>query len=397
MANVYAVKTGNWSDTTVWNTGALPTSADDVYSNNFTVTIDQNVTVLSIRNESATSITAGGGFILNGSVTVNCTGLGIRNANTTCITFSSTGTSYINSTITNNGNANCVTVTSTGTLYIVGNILTTIGNNFATINATSAASTIYITGNLRASASSGVSCISVANLATFYITGNVSTIGSANANKAILFTAANGRVFITGNVFYEGGAGFNNSAITVSNDVVAYLNIVGTLNATSADSNQLPVIRNTNSSSVNLFSGPFISSPTGQLPIFVNRMHLIPTIGAYFEYRDSSTNGALPPAAAAPATRLVSPDTVVDAPVPANVRFGVTYALGTQTGTLRVPSPNSVAFGVLTDNTTGTAVLTPQAVWDYATSSLTTEGSIGERLKNASTVDTTGDQLAALL
>ena len=37
MAIVRAVKTGVWSDTTVWNTGSLPTSADDVYSNNFTV------------------------------------------------------------------------------------------------------------------------------------------------------------------------------------------------------------------------------------------------------------------------------------------------------------------------------------------------------------------------
>ena len=65
MANVYAVKSGNWSDTTVWNTGALPTSADDVYANNFTVNVNINVTVLSVRSSSATGITAGGKFVIN--------------------------------------------------------------------------------------------------------------------------------------------------------------------------------------------------------------------------------------------------------------------------------------------------------------------------------------------
>jgi hypothetical protein len=84
-------------------------------------------------------------------------------------------------------------------------------------------------------------------------------------------------------------------------------------------------------------------------------------------------------------------------PAQSDVRFGVTYQSGSKTGTAYIPSPSSVGFGVPVDNTTGTAALTPASVWDAATSSLTTSGSIGERLKNASTVDTTGDQLAALL
>jgi hypothetical protein len=41
--------------------------------------------------------------------------------------------------------------------------------------------------------------------------------------------------------------------------------------------------------------------------------------------------------------------------------------------------------------------MSPSDVWNVATSAMTTAGSIGERLKNASTVETTGDQLAALL
>lgn len=49
MATRFAVKTGVWSDTTVWNTGALPTSADTVYPNGFTVTIDQDITDTTIN------------------------------------------------------------------------------------------------------------------------------------------------------------------------------------------------------------------------------------------------------------------------------------------------------------------------------------------------------------
>jgi hypothetical protein len=98
-------------------------------------------------------------------------------------------------------------------------------------------------------------------------------------------------------------------------------------------------------------------------------------------------------------TRTLSDPADIAGQVPAqsDVRFGVTYQSGSKTGSAYIPAASSVGFGVPVDNTTGTAALTPASVWNAATSSLTTSGSIGERLKNASTVDTTGDQLAALL
>jgi hypothetical protein len=121
-------------------------------------------------------------------------------------------------------------------------------------------------------------------------------------------------------------------------------------------------------------------------------------------------------------------------PSPANVRTGVSYGGGSLIGTAAIPAAGSVAFGVPVDATTGTAVLTAanvqtaltsqgltttraanldnldvavssagdpsataSAVWDTATSSLATSGSIGERLKNTSTVATTGEQLTTAL
>jgi hypothetical protein len=62
-----------------------------------------------------------------------------------------------------------------------------------------------------------------------------------------------------------------------------------------------------------------------------------------------------------------------------------------------VPLPQYVSQGVLTDNTVGTAYLSAIDVWNISTSSMTTAGSIGERLKNASTVQTNGDQLASYI
>ena len=399
MANVYAVKTGNWSDTTVWNTGALPTSADDVFANNFTVTIDVDFTTLSLRNEAATGIAAGGGFVLDSGRTITCTGLGIRNAGTTCVTFSSTGTSYINSNITNNGQSSCLNVTSTGTLYIVGEITTTAGNGIAAINAITAASSIYITGNVRVAGFGGARCITLQNNATAYITGNVTMISGGNANRAI-FLNTNGRLFVTGNVFYESSAP-NNASIIESN-ATSYINVVGTVSSSNTNENNTgsPAILNSQflgSLSLHFFSGPFISSAYGIVAVQVMRFYLIKTFGTYYEFRDSTTNGALYPFDPAPATRLVSPDTVVDAPLQKDVRQGVSYSLGTYVGTLKVPSPNQVAFGIPTDDTVGNAVLKPEDVWNYATANLTDPDSIGARLKNVSTVDTTGEQLEALL
>jgi hypothetical protein len=126
-------------------------------------------------------------------------------------------------------------------------------------------------------------------------------------------------------------------------------------------------------------------------------MHYRRTIGSYYEFRNNSTNGALPPAASAPATRLVSPDTVADSPIPANVRQGTVYSLGSQTGTMIVPSPSNVANNVPVDNTVGTAVLDPNAIWAVPLTSINTLNSIGRRVKNAATVETTGAQIQTTL
>ena len=84
-------------------------------------------------------------------------------------------------------------------------------------------------------------------------------------------------------------------------------------------------------------------------------------------------------------------------PLISDVRSGTTYNTGSSTGTLAMPAPNLVQLGVPVDNTVGTGNLTPVDFWNYLISNGFTTGSIGERLKNASTVDTTGAQVAGFL
>jgi len=85
-------------------------------------------------------------------------------------------------------------------------------------------------------------------------------------------------------------------------------------------------------------------------------------------------------------------------PAEADVKLGVTYAASpTRTGTCAVPLPQYVSQGVATGSTVGTAYLNAADVWNIQTSTLTTAGSIGERLKTASTVQTNGDQLASYI
>jgi hypothetical protein len=63
MANYRAIANGNWSSLAIWqddslgyfaNSTVLPTTADDVYSNNFTVTIDGTRNANTIRNTAFT-------------------------------------------------------------------------------------------------------------------------------------------------------------------------------------------------------------------------------------------------------------------------------------------------------------------------------------------------------
>jgi hypothetical protein len=148
-----------------------------------------------------------------------------------------------------------------------------------------------------------------------------------------------------------------------------------------------------------VFSGPFVSGKYGEMPFYAIsiRIHNSGLSNNSFVFRDNTNTYNTYPSPEPSAITFVTPDVNVDLPSISDVRSGTIYGSGNYTGTLAVPLPSQVALGIATDNTTGTGVLSASDVWSEQVSSITTAGSIGERLKNASTVESTGDQLESFL
>jgi hypothetical protein len=370
-----------------------------------------------------TAAVAGGGFILNGGYNITCNNLDYIHTAGTLISMQGTGNSTITAPSISNGSyavsrtGNVIsTNTFTGNLTIQGTLyINRLGGSGSGILISSncvvnyigdlrfyydayiyshrgiritSASTLNFTGNLffnLVSSPQDVYGIKQEATSTINLTGNISGYGaSAGIQNSGFSIAAGSTVIITGNIT-------NLEAVAtkalVESSSAAYCSIIGVLTNLSYSS--------TNASAINILSGPFVSNQYGGVPYQCIRMHLIPSTSNYFEFRDETTNGALSPGAIAPATRMIAPAGVSDAPIPANVRYGTVYANGSLVGTLRMPNASSVAYGVAVDNTIGSAVLTPQSVWDFAIANLNTSGSIGERLKKVATVDSTGAQLSS--
>jgi hypothetical protein len=389
------------------------------------------------------SATAGGTFILNNGVTVTCTGSGVVTGTTTCLTYSGSGVSTINANIfpanANTGAGECGLIYSgSGTLNINGNIQnigisvtrgpTVLFSGTGTLNITGNINALQVLQALRITNTSvcnivgdlnpgnSAVAVQVTGNAIVNITGNIfpQQGGSAGASL-LLISAAAAVVTVTGNVYPD--TTFVQNAYGISVTSSSQLYIIGTVNGGSGSFNTIiaslncfisiigsiksqrgvPAFQSTGTGAINILTGPFISGDSGNQPLYVTRMHYRRTLGSYYEFRDNSTLGALPPSPSAPATRLVSPDTVADSPIPRNVRQGTVYAEGSQTGTMIVPSRDNVAKGVLVDNTTGTAILDADAIWAVPLTSINTLNSIGRRVKNAATVETTGAQIQTTL
>jgi hypothetical protein len=434
MANVFATKTGNWSDPTVWNTGTLPTAADDVWANNFVVNANTNTTILTLRNTSTTGIAAGGRFELQNGVNITCTATpGVIAADISgapaVFSLASPAIATLNAILrpgfTNysSNDRSQVLVSGTGTFNLVGNMSPTIGingvairvTNTATINvignveaaARQAADGIYVTtggtgavinvtGNLIASACTdfpGSCCIRADTTITINVTGNVfwAPINSSAPHTTSLSLTGSPVVTITGNI--TGSNLSSNTTATVT--VPGTLNCIGTI--------QGGLVGVAVSGPFNTFvTGPLIASTNGVHPLVSSGWRWRPTlVPTYYAVRNSANTGY---------RNLFTSDNSNSGAgqvLPTNVRFNTTYGPTNEfTGTMKVPAPNQVISGIPVDGTVGTAVISSEGLTealiaasvirlDQPASSLNTPGSIGERLKNVSTVESVGEQIAA--
>lgn len=241
MANVYAVKSGNWSDTTLWNTNSLPTTVDDVFANNFTVYVDGNYRVLSVQNLSATSITRGGSFILNNGVSLSANVIGGGNTNIFCVRFLSAAPAFANITgnistsgsLVNVQNAFALELSSTGTLTVFGSALggnnngsgTGVSDGYIQVNAPG---TLNIFGSVQGSLNGNVYW-GIHNRAagTVNVVGNVigRTVSTGGVTQYVINNNSTGTINVTGNV--QGGV--DNTNVGIWNNATGIVNVRGSV------------------------------------------------------------------------------------------------------------------------------------------------------------------------
>lgn len=396
MAIVNATKTGNYSDITVWSTGALPQTGDTVRPLTYTVTVDQDVNIGSGIFEATGSgyfsVTAARTIVANilsstghsGGAVVRCThttgtvsitgnvtagpnvGVSISSAGTLTITGNvtggsstsahgvsiSTGSGTINITgsVTGGSSTSCMGVNhnGSGVLTVVGNVTGGSGSSAHGLQSV-AANTINVTGNVAGhSVSSGKGAYN-SSTGTITITGNV-TGGGTHSQAYGVENNSSGTVTITGEA--TGGAGAPGAVNSGS----------GTLRVGTAVGNDYGPSGGTSVSMAGLVGSNAAAAVTTYKKLKFGAHGQAPVSGcAYLEYSLTNNNATLYRDAS---TTLVLTDPAADVDLPAtgDVRSGTVYASGNRTGTLAVPAANQVSAGVAVDNTTGTAVNTEAGI-----------------------------------
>jgi hypothetical protein len=372
MANVYAIKSGNWSDPTVWNTGTLPTSSDDVRSGTFTVTVDQNVAVLSLRNTALAPAGSGGTFSVTGSMPgggriisgdLYSQGGYVLNINIAG-TCSYTGNVFAGST--NAAHGIRLFGTSVCQFNLNGSVTGGSTQNANGFQIDSSNATINVVGTLNG-ASNGSSAGTIVSAACILnITGTVNG-GSANVGLSVGAPAV---ITLNGNAIGAATSAISNG----SNGSFLY----GTFNA----------IGSSTSTSPGVFGGTV--NPNWAVTNIVNTTASIGIGGAV---RVSSTNPTWTFITSAGSTLTLTNPTSSTLPAITDVRSGTVYGGGAYIGTLAMPPTTSVSYGVAVDNTTGSAFLTANNFFAAVSES---SDPVAVRLRNVSTVQTTGDQLQAV-
>jgi hypothetical protein len=402
MANRWAITNGNWSNTATWNTGSIlgiPTASDDAYSNNFTVTVDQNITVLSLRNGASAPIAAGGTFALANGVTVTVTaanGLLASVANLTRITGSDSAT-----IIGNFGSGNiagpALLISQSANVTVTGSI-TGGGNTGVTAINHASSGTLNISGSIQGGSGTNTHGITLSSSGSINMVGTI-TGGSSTTAHGINSTST-GIVTVTGSITggTSTGAGINATStgtILVSGSVQSGIGTSGVISSGASimqiigpvsSSIVAPGVQSTSTTAINTFTGPFLNR-NNRNAVFAPNIQLISGSTPTWTF-DTETYGEQ--------RTLYTADYPGNFPSSADVRDGVVFGdINQFTGTVAIPSTGSVLKGVPVDNTTGSASFDTQSVWGINTNNLTVTGSLGARLRNVATVATDGAAIAS--
>lgn len=364
MATRWAVASGNWSNSAIWNGGTLPTANDDVYADGYAVTINQTATVNSIRTTQRSGGTVGGSFSLNAGVTFTATnpmasGGGLMGgvSDQYCLTYpASSGSSTLIANVSEQQNSsfNALAVTSSGILSVVGDVRSQ-GHGYG-INISGPAN-VSILGSVYGATIATIggggwsgNGLYVGASATVSITGNI-TSGVGHANAFGVRLAAPGSTL---NVVGAVSAQFTNA---IYSDVAHNLVIAGLMSASSS----APALYSSHDAAINRCSGPFINN-AGVMAVYAKRLFISAAASTRWEF----TTEAFTP------RNLYSADTVGGNPAVSNVRHGTAFGpSGELTGTCYVPAAGTVVLGVPVDHTVGAVSLAPDAIIEALQGTLT--------------------------
>jgi len=254
MAFVRAVSSGNWSNTAIWHTNALPQNGDTVYANGFTVTIDQDVLIGDTNNfnVNAGSFIAGCWYEVVSVGTTNFALIG--GSNTVGSVFLATGVgtgSGVAKTIATLSNAaNTPASAAGGGGFSISATNVNVSCDFRSSSSTTcltvASSNVTTKGNIQAGTSHGaygINCTGSTNLTHI---GDCRVTG--NADSPAINILGSGIINITGNLY---GA-TSSVCVTVRSGASGTLNITGNLQNLDAIANNGHAVRLMSGSTTNL-------------------------------------------------------------------------------------------------------------------------------------------------
>jgi hypothetical protein len=274
--------------------------------------------------------------------------------------------------ITSISSGGAISFNSSDTLTITGSIYQ--GNNTQTIIGVSTG-LVFISGSLIGRTVSTGTILAKTSTGDITLIGDV--LGPSVGGSAISHTS-------TGNIIVSGSITKRGAGIPISTTGASTTIVTGSISFTGSISG--PVISSTSTAGLVRIASPVASFNTFN-PIFSPKIQYFSdstptytfqsdTFGKDVTFYDASYTSSLP--------------------AQTDVRSGSLYGgLNEYSGSMVVPSTSSVRYGVPVDNTTGSAILTPQDILNYAVQNLTGSNSIGARLKNIATVQTTAATIAA--
>jgi len=437
MALIVSAQTGNFNDSNTWVGGVVPTVGDEAQAaTDHIITITADTTCDELSNAGT------GYFILNNGVTLTAN---VTSKSATpfrwVLDFNAPSPgeatiigNLLGSTNTSGNDIRGVAVRhiSNGTLNIFGELRGgTFGSNGLGSGAlvTTAAANVNIVGDVYGGSANNCAGIRVQATAFLNITGNVFG-GSFTNCRAFEIAGGNSIINITGDVTGGSGIGahgFRNALgltrIDITGNVTGGIGGIGVVVETTGGvlnvtgictggqgaaavvnsglariytplyaSDFAPAIDGGARTQITLLTGPFYMSPN--LGVTANSANA----WRWAESLNPNTFIEVPTSDLLSKRNFVTPDNATNFPSVSNVRANTRFGIGDSlSGTLIVPPPESVAFGVPVNNTVGTAMLNPADIWNVPLSSIVIPNSIGEKISSSSTVSQVGQLLADAL